>query len=156
MCERETCHVCNKLGSEKPKKCKQSNVVYEAVCVTCEQQNEEGERPEINVYIGESSRSLAERFSEHVSGLMKGDEGNFIVKHWALKHIDQMEPPEMRFRVLRSFREPLTRVLTAAVLIEKISTMNSKSEWGHTKLKRLCVEKTYKEEVKLKKEDVER
>ena len=55
VCERENCQVCNGLGSEKPTKCKQSNVVYEAVCVTCEKQNEKEERSERSVYIGESS-----------------------------------------------------------------------------------------------------
>ena len=45
----------------------------------------EKEIAERNIYIGKSSRSLAERSSEHVSGLWKGDEGSFIIKYiWPL------------------------------------------------------------------------
>ena len=47
----------------------------------------EKEIVERNIYIGKSSRSLAERSSEHVSvsGLWKGDEGSFIIKYiWPL------------------------------------------------------------------------
>ena len=65
--------------------------------------------------------------------------------------MDRIKPPKMKFSVFKCFKDQLTRVLTEAVMIEKHATMNFKSEWGHTKLKKSCVEKSYREEKTEKK-----
>ena len=92
-------------------------------------------------YIGETSRTLAERSVEHVSAASKLDADNFIVKHWVSQHRDSIKPPRIRFAVKKSFQDPMTRLVTEAVLIDKESNLNSKAEWGHNKLKRLIVDK---------------
>ena len=92
-------------------------------------------------YIGETSRTLAERSTEHVTAAEGLDADNFIVKHWVSSHPDLTRQPRMRFKVRKSFTDPLSRLVTEAVLIEREGKLNSKSEWGHNKLKRLTVDK---------------
>ena len=83
-------------------------------------------------YVGETGRCLAERSREHIRGMENGDVENFIIKHWATCHTDEVTPPEMKFEVVKNHRDCLSRLLHEAVLIEKEGTMNSKSEWRQT------------------------
>ena len=76
---------------------------------------------------------------------------NFIVKHWVNSHLNLAKQLRMCFKVRKSFTDPLSRLVTEAVLIEREGKLNSKSEWGHNKLERLAVERP---EWMLKKEFV--
>ena len=68
------------------------------------------------------------------------DPDNFIIKHWALHHPDLDECPKMRFKVIKTFNDPLSRLISESVWIDKMSNMNSKSEWRCNKMSRLVVE----------------
>ena len=66
-CHWDDCAVClvNEEGSSK---CRTRNLVYEGICLECEEEVKVGARDKdkAGIYIGESSRSLAERALEHV------------------------------------------------------------------------------------------
>ena len=74
-----------------------------------------------------------------MAGMWVFDDKSFIVKHWALSHPDRETPLEMKFYVRRSFQDQLTMLITEAAMIDKYVVMNSKSQWGHIKLSRLCL-----------------
>jgi len=99
---------------------------------------------EVGIYVGESSRTLAERASEHVNGALSLDVENFITKHWALQHNEMKKPPRIRFQPIRTFRDALSRLVSESVWIEKKANMNSKGEWRSNKVSRLKVEKSKK------------
>ena len=81
----------------------------------------------VEVYVGESSRTLVERAMEHVQGSRLFKENNFIVKHWFNCHGDRDEPPEMRFGVVKSFKDAMLRLLVESVWIESDSKLNSRN-----------------------------
>ena len=89
--------------------------------------------------LGESSRTLAERSREHINGAGNLDYDNFIVKHWVSSHSDSADIPSMRFKVLKSFQDPLSRMATEAILIDTVANMNSKSEYRNNKISRIVV-----------------
>ena len=69
-CHRHSCQVC-KESDKKFSNCKSRNLVYEGICKECEDEAREGnDDTEVGVYIGESSRTLAERATEHVKGAL--------------------------------------------------------------------------------------
>ena len=72
-CGRETCHPCSFLGDGKKKSnCKQRSVLYISKCLLCnpakEGKNKDKETGREGIYLGETSRSLAERSQEHIKG----------------------------------------------------------------------------------------
>ena len=89
-CHWLNCPVCVNKEEGKRSRCRASNIVYEAVCLQCLEQVELGvrEKEKVGRYIGESSRTLAERAFEHINGAGNLDYENFIVKHWAFDHCD--------------------------------------------------------------------
>ena len=85
--------------------------MYEGTCIECQEDFEDekiGEH-EVGRYIGESSRTLAEHSGEHMKGAKSLDTDNFIVKHWVLHHPSLEHRPCVRFRVLKAFKDPLSR-----------------------------------------------
>ena len=141
-CHWSDCPTCGEHDGKGSSKCKSSNLVYEGVCLECMFQVENGLRKKDTVgrYIGESSRTLSERSREHCRGAKAMDPDNFIIKHWALQHSDLDECPKMRFKVIKTFNDPLSRLISESVWIDKMSNMNSKSEWRCNKMSRLVVE----------------
>ena len=142
-CQREGCPVCAfPESSEKPTKCKVNNIVYEAVCIECEEESitASDKNKKVSRYIGESSRTLAERSKEHVDGAKNCEYDNFIVKHWVSKHKEMKTVPRIRFKVLKTFQDALSRLTTESVLIDTIANMNSKSEFRNNKVSRIVVE----------------
>ena len=91
------------MTSKGSSKCRSANVVYEASCIECLDLAERGKIPdeEVGIYIGETSRTLTERASEHVDVAKDVDGENFITKHWAKKHQNRDSQPRMRFKVIR-------------------------------------------------------
>ena len=94
----------------------------------------------VGKYIGESSRTLAERSVEHCRGATSIDPDNFIVKHWVMQHSDMDRAPRVQFKVVKVFKDPLSRLVAESVLIDNVSNLNSKSEWRNNKMSRLVVE----------------
>ena len=65
---------------------------------------------------------------------------NFAVKHWVKHHSNLPSAPRMRFKVIKSFQDALSRLATEAVLIEREGNMNSKSEFRNNKISRIVIE----------------
>ena len=93
---RESCHrmekclICNMTseGEKVASRCDIRNIVYVAECRSCwaKTRSEESNNYRRQIYVGESSRSLHERASEHIDGASRCEIGNFIAKHWMNKH----------------------------------------------------------------------
>ena len=150
VCHLPDCQVCLNKEENKPSKCRSSNIVYEATCLECLDQCIQGKRSKESVgkYIGESSRTLAERCREHIAGAGNIEYDNFIVKHWVSVHSDLTSFPKMRFKVLKTFQDPLSRLATESVLIDILANMNSKSEFRNNKISRIVVEDPRKKKKK--------
>ena len=150
LCNRvEQCQVC--ISTDKASKCQVRNVVYISEClqcwdVYCSDQDRAGNDFIRHVYVGETSRSLRERAGEHVAGAKRLDEGNFISKHWQDKHQHEADPPTFVFRVNRIHKDPLSREIHEATLIQEVREdnviLNSKSEWNNISLSRLTIERS--------------
>ena len=176
-CHSDRCVVC-KYACDKGSKCCLTNVVYSAQCLECmkEQrvlselsaQSDAGNNKNVNkkvpnrkatksdkktgLYVGETSRCLFERSNEQIDGMLNGDDKNFIIKHWALKHSKLETPPEKKFSVIKTHQDALSRVIQEAILIECDADINSKSEWRQNAKPRLVIEQTNKQREK---EDIE-
>ena len=66
-----------------------------------------------------------------------------MYKHWQDRHRDKTEVPEYKMKLLTSHRDNLSRCIREGLEIEKQfkedpgSVMNSKTEWGRTKIVRV-------------------
>ena len=65
-----------------------------------------------------------------------------MLKHWLPDHQHLLEPPKFKFRIIRSFQDPLTRQLAEAVRIERHGDgiLNSKSEFNRCRIPRLKID----------------
>ena len=157
-CGRTGCPPCEDSGGKTD--CKARNIVYESVCKLCnpETSREEAdddvaqpsgrkEHPREGVYIGESSRSLHERASEHVRDAGAFSAKSHIVKHWMTTHPSLPEPPKMVFEIKGRFKDCLSRQITEALKISwsKDIILNSKAEYSHNSVSRLSVVEDIKE-----------
>ena len=148
-CSRNDCNVCCNPNLKGNTMCKVSDVVYEAVCESCEKLYRQDEsKPHLGKNVGESYRTLYERSGEHFKALRRFDHNSFMVKHWANVHFDQNSAPIFHFKVVKKHFEPLSRKVHEAVRIASLASMNSKSEWGGFKLNRLAVEISEYERLK--------
>ena len=155
----DKCEVC--LRTEGISKCSARNVLYIAECQekgrtssddnlheqkTTSKNVQQPSGCEDFIYVGETSRSLKERSSEHISGGRRLEINNFITKHWLNSHPDSNVAPIFKFSVVRIHRDALSREVDEGLSIEKaealLNVLNSKSEWGSGKLSRLSVEKS--------------
>ena len=91
-------------------------------------------------YVGQSSRTLFERASEHLQGLSRFDPANFLFKHWAVAHSELPAPPEFHFRVVKSHKDPMSRMIHEAIRILSSASCNSKSERKGYKIARITIE----------------
>ena len=118
-CGKEDCPVCRKEGGSKM--CHKGNINYENKCNLC---------VDVDVkYFGDSARNLYTRAKEHERKFMKGDENSFMHKHQTECHKD--EKPDWTFKVLKTFKDPLSRQVGEAMLIKnhKGILLNSKAEF---------------------------
>ena len=69
-------------GEKVASRCDIRNIVYVAECRACwaKARSEESNNYRRQIYVGESSRSLHERASEHIDGASRCEIGNFIAK----------------------------------------------------------------------------
>ena len=91
---------------------------------------------------GESSRSIYEMAKEHQTDRNKNSEESHQIKHWLTSHEEQLAPPKLQFRIVRSFQDPLTRQLSEAVRKELRGEeiLNSKAEYSRCRVPRLRVD----------------
>ena len=132
-----------KLDAKGSTLCQVKGVVYSCVCTLCDK--EHNLNPQVKhrgCYIGETARTLSERAEEHKKSLNRFEKKSFMFKHWALVHSDLLSPPEFKFSVIKTPKDPLSRLVQEAVIIEKCASMNSRAEWGGYKIPRLTVQKS--------------
>ena len=138
-CIKKDCIVCH-MSENPSSKCSVRSIVYIAECQ--EVVNDTLTCPD-SIYVGESSRSLAERANEHYLGGTRLDERNFITKHWLEHHPHSRDPPRIKFTVVRTHKDALGREVEEALLIEKanvdLTIMNSRGEWNSGSITRLTV-----------------
>ena len=87
----------------------------------------------VGIYIGETSRLIAERVNEHLYGF---DHESFskkshIVKHWMNSHTDRDEAPPFKIKILRQYKDSLSRQVgeAIAILLPKDTLLNSKNKY---------------------------
>ena len=127
-CKREDCLVC-KVG--KPGECRARGCVYQLRCKAADRRK----------YPGQTGRSVYERFKEEVRDWWNREESSPLWRHSELFH--NGEDFEVEIEVISDcFGKPSRRMITEAVMIEKLSeeeAMNSKREWTYTKLNKVQV-----------------
>ena len=138
-CGRNNCWPCNTSKAGTVKNCEARSILYETSCTLCNPedsvrvsipqegyQEAEGEekfvadpshnpKERVGIYLGESSRSLHKRATEHVRDALKFQKKSHICKHWMTSHPDLKNPPPFRFRVLRTFKDCPSRQIGEAV-----------------------------------------
>ena len=97
---------------------KMRSILYETACLLCNPSNNKNEnkKERVGVYVGESSRSLHERMSEHEDDARAFREGSNIVKHWMESHPSLDRFPPFRYRIKRTFKDCLSRQVNEAVV----------------------------------------
>ena len=124
-CQRNDCPVCTQNGGGK--RCHVSNVCYDIKCRPCEDA----------VYFGETNRNMYTRSREHQEKLRRKEESSFMHKHQVEKH--NGEQVEFQMRMLRSFKDPLSRQVTEAIMIKnhRGQLLNSKAEFHQPPIVRI-------------------
>ena len=88
-CKDNTCRACiNSNSNNNNLNCKSRDVVYEILC-------ECGD-----TYIGETSRSIDERFIEHIVGYERHRQNLFLSRHVQTKHNVESENPNFELKIL--------------------------------------------------------
>ena len=176
-CGRYPCPPCDTNSEEKRTNCKSSNILYESACMVC---NPTEKAPKLlsspqedlvhpstqqpakrgGIYIGESSRSLHERSTEHVNDAQNLTSKSHIIKHWMIKHPDLPARPPFRFTITTKYRDALSRQVGEAmrIMMSSDDLLNSKSEYVRNCLTRITItEKDWeKKERERREEDQEK
>ena len=150
-CGRLECRVCLQTG-EKREDCVRRNILYESECVKCGSEIKDGdvimERSGTNasLYVGETSRSLFERTSEHWQAADSLKEESHMVQHIEESHKGEGKP-DFKFKVVKTFKTALDRQIAEAVRIEmRGNILNRRGEYNRCSLTRLGVDKKWEEE----------
>ena len=148
-CGRHDCVPCQQQDKVRIN-CRKRNILYESECEICdkERKGKDGKSAKDfqldgqGVYVGESSRSLYERSKEHVADRIGGKEDSHQLKHWITSHPNLEEPPRFIFKIVNSFKDPLTRQLSEAIRIERrgCNILNSKAEYNRCRIPRLVMD----------------
>ena len=153
-CDRQDRHTCNQGGeAEKKEDCFRRNILYESRCGRCEDRRADNgpdrkkrrrgeDMEEQNIYVGETSRSLYERTKEHIKDGEDKKEESHIAKHWEHHHQGE-DMPEFRFRIVRTFRDSLSRQVAESIRIDLRGegVLNSKTVYSRNHLPRVVIEK---------------
>ena len=142
-CEAEDCIPCvqAKQSDDPPQNCRKNNIAYSAECKTCEKKNKS------RVYYGETSRNLYLRCKEHYSNVNSRQDKSWMVKHIMKEHDGNFDEVNFRWKILGSFKKPLTRQITEAVKIKRSKdevNLNSKTEFNAQRIKKVIIERTKK------------
>ena len=125
MVARTVTHVCAQ-GEETIEDCKRQNIVYESLCKECNPNKAKQSDPLMDnrdfpsIYVGESSRTLHERSSEHFRDYRKNAEESHMIKHWSTHHKNSSKPPFIQ-RVVRSYKSALERQVGESVRIHLVN-----------------------------------
>ena len=171
-CGRETskCRPCN---SQWPKlqNCKAKNILYESSCELCNpeesqmkativEKGKESDQKEgrEGIYLGETSRSLAERCGEHFRDAESFNKKSHVIKHWMSSHEEADSPPPFRFRIVKQYKDCLSRQVgeAIAILLSKDKLLNSKNEYLQNCITRITVqEDIYERKTRIIREEEE-
>ena len=88
-------------------------VVYETSCQAC--CDEEGKS--VAKYVGESARSVKERYGENIEDAEKDRKDSHMGKHWAVQH--QGKRTDFKVEVVGYFSSALERQVAEGVRISK-------------------------------------
>jgi hypothetical protein len=125
--QQNKCIPCNSNNSEL-QNCKARSIVYESSCQVCnppdkeQQGSSRGEEQvqvavtggedvadpslgRVGIYIGESSRSLAERTSEHFRDAESFSKKSHVIKHWMIAHGEKETMPPFKIKILKQYRD---------------------------------------------------
>ena len=132
-CERETCNMCetNEIN------CKTREVVYRIWCMGT---NKDGQPCKDIDYDGDTSRSIGERYPEHVAVMSSNKESirkkSFMYDHAKEQHGGIIPPMKVEI-VAQCLGDPGLRQAMEAVLIRDTKpSLNGKEEWTNQPRKR--------------------
>ena len=118
--------------------------------------------------MGETSRSLHERATEHQNDAKSFSQKSHQVKHWMISHPEEPIQPPFSIKILKRYRDCLSRQIGEALQIfySNDHLLNSKSEYVQNCISRIAVseetwerkerERREEEEEKQEKENLER
>ena len=117
----EECLPCSQDAEDKPP-CTRVSALYENFCVSCNPEAKGSKEFAVkmdppSIYIGETSRSLQERFKEHQDDRRKESEKSHMWKHSVLHH--QGEEVPFRMKAVEFFKTALSRQTAEAVRIRR-------------------------------------
>ena len=132
-CQREVCETCETHEIN----CKTREVVYR---ISCAGTTVDGHPCEGTFYEGETSRSVGERFSEHMKTIRSGNEStkkkSFLYDHVRNQHNDETPPVKLEV-VAQCLGDPgFRQALEATRIREEKPSLNGKEEWTNQPRKR--------------------
>jgi hypothetical protein len=114
-CPPASCEICTSF----PKiSCKTRDSVYKIICKGC------GE-----FYIGETSRSIAERYKEHCALHANRSESSVFAPHFKLRHNGVQQPLDLKLLKTCPGDAMLRQVTEAVHIACEKPTLNTKMEW---------------------------
>ena len=134
--------VCKEGGKGN---CRKRSVTYETSCDTCRAANAqagiESTPQNVSKYIGEASRSAAERSAEHLADFRAEKEESHIWKHKVVSHPD--EEVTFTMKVIKKHKSAFERQVQEFILIELNQVdgniLNSKSGFNRCLIPRLTI-----------------
>ena len=136
----EKCRSCNSPG-ETVENCRARCVTYESRCILCNPEKQrvsnpleekvQPEQPRDGIYIGESSRSIAERTNEHFNDAESFAKKSHVIKHWIKSHPELNTAPPFKVKKLRQYKDCLSRQVgeAIAILLSRDNLLKSKNEY---------------------------
>ena len=125
-CKRGQCTICDENMNIN---CKKRDVVYEVRCNTCDS-NTTGN------YVGETSRSLAERYNEHVRSYKERENQSIMLNHTREKHNGIHQRFDLKVLGSCPGDAMLRQNLEAVYIRENAPDLNQKDEWGNSNVPR--------------------
>ena len=110
------------------------------------------------VYIGETSRSIHERSKEHQKDASDFSIKSHQVKHWMNTHPEENIQPPFRIRMIKRYRDCLSRQIGEALRIyySKDQLLNSKNEYVQNCISRVVAnEESWQRRERERKEEEE-
>ena len=95
----------------------------------------------LGIYICETSRSLAERRGEHHTDNLAFSKKSHVIKHWMTSHRDLQRPPAFKIKIMRRYRDCLSRQLVEGtyILLSMETLLNSKYYYIQNCISRITV-----------------
>jgi len=109
-CQNVNTCLCDICGNFDKISCKWTNLVYQFSCIHCHL-----------TYIGKTTRTLAERFSEHSSSIKKLDKKSALAEHLQTFHVDKDHNIfQFSLSILKKCRSPTQTAIFESMLIQQL------------------------------------